>query len=173
MKAEKEILKGGAENAKEWNDWRWQLRHAVRGGDEEVCAFGVEASVAERVQRRYPVLLTPYALAQLSRDTPADPLNRQALPSAEELDKHAKRALAQSMARELGPQGIHVAHVVIDGAIDTDFIRQNRPDIYEQRKGADGLLAPDAIAETFWQIHCQPRVAWTFETDLRPWAETW
>jgi NAD(P)-dependent dehydrogenase (short-subunit alcohol dehydrogenase family) len=87
--------------------------------------------------------------------------------------KHAKRALAQSMARELGPKGIHVAHVVIDGAIDTAFIRENRPDLYEQRKGSEGLLAPDAIAEVFWQIHRQPRAAWTFETDLRPWTETW
>lgn len=87
--------------------------------------------------------------------------------------KHAKRALAQSMARELGPKGIHVAHVVIDGAIDTAFIRENRPDIFERRKSADGLLAPDAIAETYWQIHKQPRSAWTFETDLRPWSETW
>ncbi len=87
--------------------------------------------------------------------------------------KHAKRALAQSMARELGPKGIHVAHVIIDGGIDTAFIREMRPDIYEQRKGADGLLAPEAIAETYWQIHKQPRTAWTFETDLRPWAETW
>jgi NAD(P)-dependent dehydrogenase (short-subunit alcohol dehydrogenase family) len=87
--------------------------------------------------------------------------------------KHAKRALAQSMARELGPAGIHVAHIVIDGAIDTAFIRENRPDLYEQRKSADGLLAPDAIAETFWQIHRQPRAAWTFEADLRPWSETW
>ncbi len=85
--------------------------------------------------------------------------------------KHALRSLAQSMAKELGPQGVHVAHVVIDGAIDTAFIRENRPDLYEQRKGTDGLLAPDAIAETFWQIHRQPRTAWTFETDLRPWAE--
>lgn len=87
--------------------------------------------------------------------------------------KHAKRALAQAMARELGPQGIHVAHIVIDGAIDTAFIRENRPDLYEQRKGAEGLLAPDAIAEVFWQIHTQPRAAWTFEIDLRPWAEPW
>jgi lysine 2,3-aminomutase len=85
VKAETETLKDVSENAKEWNDWRWQLRHAVRGASAEVCAFGVAAQVAERVQRRYPVLLTPYALAQLSRDNPADPLNRQALPSAEEL----------------------------------------------------------------------------------------
>src|SRR5262245_20211120 len=87
--------------------------------------------------------------------------------------KHAKRALAQSMAREFGPKGVHVAHVVIDGGIDTAFIRESRPDIYESRKAADALLQPEAIAEVFWQIHKQPRTAWTFETDLRPWSETW
>ncbi len=85
--------------------------------------------------------------------------------------KHAKRALAQSMARELGPLGIHVAHIVIDGAIDTAFIRDNRPEIFQERKAADGLLDPEAIAEHYWQIHSQPRSAWTFESDLRPWAE--
>ncbi len=77
------------------------------------------------------------------------------------------------MARELGPKGIHVAHVVIDGGIDTAFIRESRPDIYEARKSADALLQPEAIAEMYWQIHKQPRTAWTFETDLRPWSETW
>jgi NAD(P)-dependent dehydrogenase (short-subunit alcohol dehydrogenase family) len=87
--------------------------------------------------------------------------------------KHAKRALAQAMARELGPKGIHVAHVVIDGAIDTAFIRETRPDLYAQRKGRDGLLDPEAIAEVYWQIHSQPRSAWTFEADLRPWSEPW
>ena len=71
--------------------------------------------------------------------------------------KHGLRALAQSMARELGPKGIHVAHVVIDGRIDA------------QRE--DLGLAPDAIAETFYRIHTQSRSAWTFEADLRPWAE--
>ena len=86
--------------------------------------------------------------------------------------KHALRALAQSMARELGPQGIHVAHVVIDGAIDTEFIRSNFP----QRaalKDQDGILNPDAIAEVYWQLHMQTRSAWTHEMDLRPWMETW
>jgi NAD(P)-dependent dehydrogenase (short-subunit alcohol dehydrogenase family) len=86
--------------------------------------------------------------------------------------KHALRALAQSMARELGPQGIHVAHVVIDGAIDTEFIRSNFP----QRaalKDQDGILSPDAIAEVYWQLHLQPRSAWTHEMDLRPWLENW
>ena len=85
--------------------------------------------------------------------------------------KHALRALAQSMARELGPQGIHVAHVVIDGAIDTRFIADNFPERYAT-KAVDGILNPDAIAENYWQLHCQHRSAWTHELDLRPWRET-
>jgi len=84
--------------------------------------------------------------------------------------KHALRALAQSMARELGPQGIHVAHVVIDGAIDTAFIRDNFPERYALKE-QDGILDPDAIAENYWQLHRQHRSAWTHELDLRPWLE--
>ena len=86
--------------------------------------------------------------------------------------KHALRALAQSMARELWPQGIHVAHPVIDGAIDTEFIRTNFPDRYAT-KDQEGILNPDSIAETYWQIHMQPKNAWTHETELRPWIEQW
>jgi len=86
--------------------------------------------------------------------------------------KHALRALAQSMARELGAQGIHVAHVVIDGAIDTEFIRSNFPE-RAALKDRDGILDPEAIAQVYWQLHCQPRSAWTHEMDLRPWMETW
>ena len=86
--------------------------------------------------------------------------------------KHALRALAQSLARELGPQGIHVAHVVIDGAIDTAFIAQNFPERYALKEQA-GILDPEHIAETYWQLHQQPRSAWTHEMDLRPWMETW
>jgi NAD(P)-dependent dehydrogenase (short-subunit alcohol dehydrogenase family) len=84
--------------------------------------------------------------------------------------KHGLRALAQSMARELGPQGIHVAHTVIDGAIDTDFIRSNFPERYALKE-RDGILSPDAIAEAYWQLHLQHRNAWTHELDLRPWLE--
>ncbi|MCG3190556.1 MAG: hypothetical protein LKCHEGNO_03300 [Burkholderiaceae bacterium] len=84
--------------------------------------------------------------------------------------KHALRALAQSMARELGPQGIHVAHVVIDGAIDTAFIKENFPERYAL-KDRDGILDPDAIAESYWLLHRQHRSAWTHELDLRPWME--
>jgi len=86
--------------------------------------------------------------------------------------KHALRALAQSMARELGPQGIHVAHVVIDGAIDTQFIAENFPQRYAL-KDKDGILSPDAIADNYWQLHRQHRSAWTHELDLRPWIEPW
>jgi NAD(P)-dependent dehydrogenase (short-subunit alcohol dehydrogenase family) len=84
--------------------------------------------------------------------------------------KHALRALAQSMARELGHQGIHVAHVIVDGAIDTAFIRDNFPERYAL-KDRDGILNPDHIADSYWMLHRQPRDAWTHELDLRPWLE--
>ncbi|WP_435606721.1 SDR family oxidoreductase [Pseudomonas knackmussii] len=86
--------------------------------------------------------------------------------------KHGIRALAQSMARELGPMGLHVAHVVVDGAIDTDFIRDNFPERYAL-KDQDGILSPEHIADNYWYLHSQPRDAWTFELDLRPWIERW
>ena len=86
--------------------------------------------------------------------------------------KHGLRALAQSMARELGPKGIHVAHAIIDGAIDTQFISERFPDRYAL-KDQDGILRPDDIAESYWQLHQQNRSAWTFEMDLRPWMEPW
>jgi short-subunit dehydrogenase len=86
--------------------------------------------------------------------------------------KHALRALAQSMARELGPKNIHVGHVVVDGAIDTEFIRSNFPSAYD-KKDQDGILNPAHIAENYWHLHSQPRDAWTFELDLRPWMEKW
>jgi NAD(P)-dependent dehydrogenase (short-subunit alcohol dehydrogenase family) len=86
--------------------------------------------------------------------------------------KHGLRALAQSLARELGPQGIHVAHVIIDGGIDTAFIREAFPERYALKE-RDGILDPDHIAEAYWQLHRQPRDAWTQEMDLRPWIENW
>jgi NAD(P)-dependent dehydrogenase (short-subunit alcohol dehydrogenase family) len=84
--------------------------------------------------------------------------------------KNGLRALAQSMARELGPKGIHVAHVVIDGMIDTAAVRSRFPDRVKDL-GPEAMLAPDAIAELFFQIHAQPRSAWTQEADLRPYGE--
>ena len=85
--------------------------------------------------------------------------------------KGALRMLAQSMARELGPHNIHVAHIIIDGGIDTAFIRSIRPD-FDAAKAADKLLSPDAIALQYVALHKQHRSAWTHEMDLRPWAET-
>ena len=84
--------------------------------------------------------------------------------------KHALRALAQSAAREFGPQGIHVAHIIVDGAIDTEFIRSQFPERYAL-KDADGILNPDHIAANYVMLHHQPRDAWTHELDLRPWSE--
>ena len=86
--------------------------------------------------------------------------------------KHALRALAQSMAKELMPKNIHVAHVIIDGPIDTEWTRQRFPGMVKERP-VDGLLQPEDIAETYWAIHNQKRSAWTFETDVRPWVEPW
>ncbi len=85
--------------------------------------------------------------------------------------KAALRMLAQSMARELGPHGIHVAHVVIDGGIDTDFVRQLRPN-FDALKSEDGVLSPDAIATNYVMLYKQHRSAWTAELDLRPWMES-
>lgn len=84
--------------------------------------------------------------------------------------KMALRGLAQSMARELGPMGIHVAHTIIDGAIDTEFISKLFPERYAL-KDQDGILNPDHIADAYWMLHQQPRDAWTHELDLRPYME--
>lgn len=80
--------------------------------------------------------------------------------------KFGLRALAQSMARELGPKGVHVAHVIVDGQIESERYRY----LAEQRE-PDALLSPDAIAENYYRLHRQPRNAWTHELDLRPWVE--
>lgn len=88
--------------------------------------------------------------------------------------KFGLRAVAQSMARELGPKGIHVAHLVIDAGVDTAWVRERR----RERQGqdnfeADELVNPASIAETYWQLHLQSRDAWTHELDLRPYGEKW
>ncbi len=91
--------------------------------------------------------------------------------------KFGLRGVAQAMARELGPEGIHVAHLVIDAGVDTAFVRER----IRVRGGdeavaglkPDQLMRPEAIAEVYWQLHTQPRDAWTFELDLRPYMEPW
>jgi len=88
--------------------------------------------------------------------------------------KFGLRAVAQSMARELGPKNVHVAHLVVDAGVDTAFVR----DLRRQRTGQDNfapdeLMDPASIAETYWQLHAQPRDAWTHELDIRPFGERW
>ena len=85
--------------------------------------------------------------------------------------KAALRAVAQGLAREFGPRGIHVAHVVIDGVIHGDQALSRFPD-FVNTEGKEGLLDPDEIAEAYWTLHCQKRSAWTHELDLRPFKET-
>jgi len=85
--------------------------------------------------------------------------------------KSGLRMIAQSMAREFGPQKIHVAHVVIDGGVGGDRLLNALPGA-AQMFGEDGMLDPEAIAECFWQIHRQPPTAWAHEIDLRPFKES-
>ena len=88
--------------------------------------------------------------------------------------KAGLRAMAQSMAREFGPKGIHVAHVVVDGVVNGSIVRELGGGLGRwllKRKGVDGALDPDAIAQAFLMLHEQPRSAWTQELDLRPWKE--
>jgi NAD(P)-dependent dehydrogenase (short-subunit alcohol dehydrogenase family) len=87
--------------------------------------------------------------------------------SALAVGKFGLRALAQSMAREFGPQGVHVSHVIVDGQINTPRMREMSPDREDHT-----LLSPEAIAETYWQLHSQDRTAWTLELDLRPAVES-
>jgi NAD(P)-dependent dehydrogenase (short-subunit alcohol dehydrogenase family) len=91
--------------------------------------------------------------------------------------KFGLRAVAQSMARELGPKNIHFAHLIIDAGVDTAFVRERIKarggDEALARLEPDQLMNPDSIAETYWQLHVQPRDAWTFELDVRPYRETW
>jgi len=86
--------------------------------------------------------------------------------------KHGLRALAQSMARELGPKNIHVAHVVIDAAVETQWIKDNHPD-YKKLIEKDGVVQPKDLAKNYVMLHEQARNAWTFELDIRPWIEKW
>jgi NAD(P)-dependent dehydrogenase (short-subunit alcohol dehydrogenase family) len=87
--------------------------------------------------------------------------------------KFGLRAVAQSMARELGPRNIHVAHLVIDSGVDTAWVRERRRQRGSESISPDELMNPSSIAETYWQLHLQPRDAWTHELDLRPYGERW
>ena len=91
--------------------------------------------------------------------------------------KHGLRGHAQAMARELGPKNIHVAHLIIDAAVDTTWVRERirgaKGDDAVNNLPPDGLMNPDSIASTYWYLHTQPRDAWTFELDVRPYIEKW
>jgi NAD(P)-dependent dehydrogenase (short-subunit alcohol dehydrogenase family) len=126
----------------------------------EVSAFGgflVAQEAAKRMlpQGRGSILLTGASAS----------VKGYAQSASFAMGKFALRGLAQSMARELAPKGIHVAHFVIDGGI-------RQPGEPRAERGPDGFLDPDAIAQTYLQIHDQPRSAWTWEVELRPWTET-
>lgn len=82
------------------------------------------------------------------------------------------RALAQSLAREVGPEGIHISHVIIDGLIENENTRRLFPKDFISRP-ADGILQPDEVAQIYWQLHQQAKNAWSFEVDLRPYSESW
>ncbi len=86
--------------------------------------------------------------------------------------KAGLRIYAQALAREFGPKGIHVAHVIVDGVVNGDRIRRFIPGLLDQL-GEDGSLSPEAIADNYWQLHQQHRTTWTHEMDLRPCKENW
>lgn len=86
--------------------------------------------------------------------------------------KAALRNMAQALAKEYGPRGVHVGHVVVDGAINGERLRQRFGE-YLEALGEDGSLDPDAIADAYWFMHSQPRSVWTFELDVRPFKESW
>lgn len=122
--------------------------------------FGKEAVKAMKKQQKGTLIFTG-ATASLRAKPPFT-----AFASA----KAGLRALAQGMAREFSPQGIHVVHAIIDGVIDGERAKNQFPE-YVKAKGEDGLLQPDAIADTYWAMHKQHPSAWTHELDLRPFKE--
>ena len=141
-------------DAKFWEDL-WRL-----------CCFGGFLAGREAARRMLPqgcgTLIFSGATASLRARPPFT-----AFASA----KAALRALAHGMAREFGPQGLHVGHVIIDGVIDGDRVNERFPQLKE-RRGEDGMLSPDAIAAVYWDLHRQERTAWTLELDLRPYKES-
>jgi NAD(P)-dependent dehydrogenase (short-subunit alcohol dehydrogenase family) len=126
----------------------------------EVSAYGGFLVAQEAAKRMLPLGRGSILFTGASASVKGYP---QSAPFA--MGKFALRGLAQSMARELAPKGIHVAHFVIDGGI-------RQPGDARAERGPDGFLDPDAIAQTYLQIHDQPRSAWTWEVELRPWTET-
>jgi len=123
------------------------------------CAYGGFLVAQQAARRMLPARFGAIAFSGASASVKGYP---QSSPFA--MGKFALRGLAQSLARELSPQGIHVVHVVIDGAI-------RNPGRVEPADAPDSMLDPEAIAATYWHILCQPRSAWSWEIELRPWVE--
>lgn len=142
-----------------------ELSDALFEGAWRTCAFGGFLCGREAARRMIPAgggtLLFTGATASLRARPPF---------TAFAAAKAAERALAHAMAREFGKQGLHVAHVVIDGVIDGDVVNSRFPQV-EERLGTGGMLSVDAIADAFWAIHVQDRSAWSLELDLRPSTE--
>lgn len=130
-------------------------------------AVGVTALGGFHVAREAALRMLPRGSGTIFLTGASASVKGFAQSSAFAMGKFALRGLAQSLARELHPRGVHVVHAVIDGGI-----RQGEADPRAAQRGPDGLLDPDAIAETYWQLHRQPRSAWSWEIELRPWVET-
>jgi len=131
-----------------------------------VCAFGAFLCGREAARRMVPLgrgtLIFTGATSSLRSRPPF-----VAFAAA----KAAERAVAHGLAREFGPKGLHVAHVVVDGVIDGELVNSRMPQL-KKSLGDDGMLATDSLADAYWMLHVQQRSAWTLELDLRPYKET-
>jgi len=175
------------------------LREADAEAPLEVCIFNIGANVSfplvdttERVFRKVwemacyagflagreaARLMLPHGRGSIFFTGATASLRGGAGYAAFAAAKAGLRAVAQSAARELGPQNIHVAHLVIDAGVDTAWVRER----IKAREGEDAvrnldpnrLMNPASVAEAYWQLHRQPRDAWTFELDIRPSGERW
>ena len=131
-----------------------------------VCAFGAFLCGREAARR-----MAPRGSGSLIFTGATSSLRSRPPFIAFAAAKAAERAVAHGLARELGPRGVHVAHVIVDGVIDGELVNTRAPQIKE-KLGADGMISIDALADTYWMLHTQPRSAWTLELDLRPYKET-
>ncbi len=142
-----------------------EMTDAFFEGAWRVCAFGAFLCGREAARRMVPrgsgTLIFTGATSSLRSRPPFI-----AFAAA----KAAERAVAHGLAREFGPKGLHVAHVVVDGVIDGDIVNSRAPQLV-QSLGADGMISIDALADTYWLLHTQARSAWTLELDLRPYKE--
>ena len=136
----------------------------------EISAFGGFLVVQQAARRMEPKQHGAILLTGATASTKGF-----ALSSAFAMGKFGLRALAQSMARELGPKNIHVAHLIIDSGVDTEWVRQRRIEALGPNAldDPDLLMPPASVAASYWQLYQQPRSAWTFELEIRPFGEKW